>query len=403
MRRTWLLTVLLPSSVLAASGFSGYVQEHFTYRTQSKALCGAVEACSVMVNEQRLQVLGEWQPASTFGAVLRVDALHDSANQRSRALVREGYVDMTPSPYFAIRFGRQVITWGVADYLFVNDMFPKNYDAFFTGKPFDHMKEAVDALKINGLIGETETELVLSRPQRDEMPSSSRFLSAVLPGSARIEHASRHGTDGALRLATKLGRLDSSFYAGYYRNREAGLYAVPGNAVRWKMQPTTHVGASVTGNIANGIGLAELAYLATKSEPANMNPYLPGRHIKALIGYARELGQDLSMSMQYHHEYQVNYASHMQSLASMTTPAPRTRQTAYVRLHKRLLHQTMGLGVQLFASGDGGRYVNPFVSYSIIDGLNVEAGANWFSGPADSRYGMMKRDSNAYTSLRYSF
>jgi hypothetical protein len=59
--------------------------------------------------------------------------------------------------------------------------------------------------------------------------------------------------------------------------------------------------------------------------------------------------------------------------------------------------------MQAFVAFDGGRYLNPFASYSMADGWNWEVGANLFDGKATSRYGSMKRDSNLYTSLRYSF
>lgn len=403
MKKAWLLAAVLPSCALAAGGIGGYAQQHLAYRATGHGPCAGLPACATMANEQRLQLHGEWQPGAGIGATLRTDAVHDRAVRTTRLVAREAYLDLTPSPEVSLRLGRQVITWGVGDYLFVNDIYPKNYDAFFTGKPFDHMKEAVDAVKLNALVGAIEAELVLARPRQDETPLRARFLAAATPPGMAVQAADRDGSDFALRVAGKMGRWDGALYVARYRAREPATVGVPGNALELELRPTRHVGASATGSVANGVVLAELAYVDTDLRAGNMNPYLFGRRLKALLGYATELGHDLSFSAQYHHEAELDYGRYLQSLAPMVEPARRAQQTVYLRLHKRLFHQTLGMGVQAFASFDGGKYVNSFASYSIADGLNLEAGFNWFGGPAASRYGMMHHDRNVYASLRYSF
>lgn len=402
MKKAVLLAITLPTAVSAAAGVSGFVQEQASWRVGSADECVNVQACRTMVNEQRAQLLGEWQPLASVGVSVRADAFNDAAIGKTRLVAREAYLDYRASSQLSVRAGRQVITWGVGDYLFVNDIFPKNYDAFFTGKPFDHMKEAVDGVKVNAFAGDTELELVWARPRLDEGPAGQRFIASAIPAGVPLLDADRNGGDVALRLARKLGRWDAALYAARYHSREAGLYATGTGLLRDSVR-TRHLGASATGNFGSGVVLAELAYSKSDIKPGGFNPYMPGERLKALLGYSRELGQDLSVSVQYHHEVELDYTSYRQGLAPSVAPADRLQQTAYVRVQQRLFHQTLGLGIQLFASFDGGKYANPFVSYSIADGLNLEAGANVFDGPATSRYGMMRNDKNVYASLRYSF
>lgn len=402
MKKGVLLAVTLAAEASAAAAVSGFVQEHASLRLASKDECVNVQACRTMVNEQRAQVLGEWQPLESIGISVRADAFNDAAIGKTRLLAREAYLDYRASSYLSLRAGRQVITWGVGDYLFVNDIFPKNYDAFFTGKPFDHMKEAVDGVKVNAFAGDTELELVWAWPRQDQGPDGQRFIAAAVPAGVPLSSVDRTGGDVALRLARKLGRWDAALYAARYRSREAGLFATGTGLLRDSVL-TRHAGASATGNIGSGVVLAEMAYSKSDIKQGGVNPFMPGERLKALLGYAREVGPDLSVSVQYHHEAELDYASYRNALAPTVAPAGRLQQTAYVRVHKRLFHQTLGLGIQMFASFDGGKYANPFVSYSIADGLNLEAGANLFDGPATSRYGMMRHDKNAYASLRYSY
>lgn len=401
MKLALLTALALPGLAVAGEGTSGYLQQHLSYRA-TDVNCATVPACKTMVNEQRAQVLVERGFGAQASGVLRLDAVHDAVAGRAKLVAREAYVDYNVSPNLTVRAGRQVITWGVGDYLFVNDIFPKNYDGFFTGKPFDHMKEAVDGVKINGVAGEVEMEIVIARPRRDQMPSAQRFTAAAMPSSVSVTGPDNDGTDIAMRAAQKFGRWDTALYAARYQSRDTAMFG-SATGLELRTRRTTHAGASAIGSIGSGVALAELAVTSSELQTGNMNPFMPAKRLKALIGYSRDLAEDLSLSVQYHHEAELDYDAYLRSLSPMVKPGDRLQQTAYARLVQRLRHQTLGIGLQVFASFDGGIYANPFVSYSIMDGLNLEAGANWFQGPAASRYGMMAHDKNAYASLRYSF
>jgi hypothetical protein len=404
MKKVAWLALLLPLWANAAPLWSGYVQEHLSHRTRSAPTCVQLrDACHFMANEQRLQLLAEAALPADVNATLRVDATNDVATHRSTVLVREAYLDWTLSPVASVRAGRQVITWGVADYLFVNDIFPKNYDAFFSGKPFDHMKEAVDAIKFNGVVHGVELDLVLSRPQMDQAAAPARFNSMHMPPPVAVSPATRHGVDSALRLGRKFGRWDTAAYLARYQSRDGGLFASAPLAMTWQSSTTRHAGASVTGPLGQGVVLGEVAYMKVDQRNNNFNRYHTGSQMKGLVGYAHEFGDDLSASLQYHIESSTDHHSYRASLAAGVIPADRHRQTVYLRVQKRMLHQTLTIGTQAFAALEGGNHLNPFASYAIADGLTLEGGANLFNGASQSRYGMMKHDSNVYSSLRFSF
>lgn len=61
--------------------------------------------------------------------------------------LREGYIDYTANKW-DLRLGRQVITWGFGDLIFINDVFPKDYEAFFSGRPLEYLKKGIDGVKI---------------------------------------------------------------------------------------------------------------------------------------------------------------------------------------------------------------------------------------------------------------
>ena len=48
--------------------------------------------------------------------------------------LREAYILLYPSDSLDLKVGRQILTWGTGDLLFINDMFPKDWQSFFIGR-----------------------------------------------------------------------------------------------------------------------------------------------------------------------------------------------------------------------------------------------------------------------------
>ena len=46
-----------------------------------------------------------------------------------------------------LRVGRQILTWGTGDLLFINDLFPKDWVSFFSGREEQYLKNPVDAAR----------------------------------------------------------------------------------------------------------------------------------------------------------------------------------------------------------------------------------------------------------------
>ena len=61
--------------------------------------------------------------------------------------LRETYVLTRPLSMLDLKAGRQVLTWGTGDLLFINDLFPKDWNAFFIGRDVEYLKAPSDAIK----------------------------------------------------------------------------------------------------------------------------------------------------------------------------------------------------------------------------------------------------------------
>jgi hypothetical protein len=60
--------------------------------------------------------------------------------------LRELNVLFTPVDWAEVKVGRQILTWGTGDLLFINDLFPKDWNSFMLGRDEEYLKAPSDAL-----------------------------------------------------------------------------------------------------------------------------------------------------------------------------------------------------------------------------------------------------------------
>lgn len=401
------MSVMVAATVLpaipAGADMTGFAQLRQAQRLHALDDCGPVAGCAAMVREIRAELLIERRLASQFAATARLEGLYDDAVSDGKAAVREAYIDWMPASTLNIKLGRQVLTWGISDYLYVNDIFPKNYDAFFTGAGFDRMKEPVDAANVTGHVGDADVEVVVSRSRADTSPSPSRFVALTMSTSAISADDADDRADVAAKLSTHSSGWDVAAYVASFRARDQ-RYFMDAGGLRYDRPRTQHLGVSITGNFAAGLVWAEAAVRNTAQEKnAVVSRHFIGSAAKFIVGYSREIGSDLTASAQLQTEAPLQRADYVDSLAADVRPLQGVASTLHLRLQGQWLNQALSAGAQVFASNEGDTHVNPFVRWSPVDGWTIEGGTHLFNGRPDTRYGAFRDDSNAYVLGRYSF
>src|SRR3990172_8821331 len=76
----------------------------------------------------------------------KADAVWDPSNQFSKIDIREAYLTRRGSR-LDLTLGKEIITWGVGDLVFLTDVFPKDWEAFITGAPIEYLKKGSIAVK----------------------------------------------------------------------------------------------------------------------------------------------------------------------------------------------------------------------------------------------------------------
>ena len=80
---------------------------------------------------------------------VKADLLWDAVVREALVEMREANISLAPLDFMDVKVGRQILTWGTGDLLFINDLFPKDYVSFFIGRDLEYLKAPSDALKLS--------------------------------------------------------------------------------------------------------------------------------------------------------------------------------------------------------------------------------------------------------------
>ncbi|MBN1794811.1 MAG: hypothetical protein JW844_07605 [Candidatus Omnitrophica bacterium] len=356
--------------------------------------------------------LNRWTPEINVKGDFLLDGYFGGATDVS---LRELNALITPAHFMDIKLGRQVFTWGTGDYLFVNDVFPKDYVSFLIGRDDEYLKAPSDGVRIS-LYNKMANLEVIAIPffEPNVIPTGERlsFFDSFQQGIAGRESErvliepprQPSNTEYALRAYRTFGSYEAALY-GFY-----GFYKMPrgykNEALRQLYYPGLSVyGASVRGPVAGGIGSLEAGYYDSREDRKGDDRLIENPSFKALCGYERDLGNDLRVGVQYQYEQILNYTEYQAALLAGDFFWDEYRHLITARLTKLLLRQTLHLSLFSFYSpSDHEVYLRPSATYDIKDNVELSIGANLIWGDEDkTEFGQFEENTNVYMRVRISF
>ncbi|NKI33734.1 hypothetical protein HFP89_00965 [Wenzhouxiangella sp. XN79A] len=329
--------------------------------------------------------------------------------------LREAFVGLPIGERMDLRAGRQVLTWGVGDLLFLNDLFPKDWNSFFVGRDVEYLKAPSDALRAAFFLPAFNLDVVYT-PRFD----ADRFLDprrlsyfdprfgAVVGASVPFDPVVPDGwfddDEWAVRVYRLLGgwELAAYGYRGFWKSPE-GFDPVTG---RPRFPRLDVWGASARGTLGRGVLSTEFAAYDSRDDDRGRDPFTPNSEQRLLIGWDQELVANLSLGLQYYVE---RTADHSALLASwpdgVGRPPDRHRQLLTGRLTWLTHGQNVTWSAFVFASpSDRDAYLRGAWSWKPTDRWTLSAGFNAFEGRnRDSFFGQFETNSNAYLGVRYGF
>jgi len=380
---------------------------------------------SRVLNETRLQIDDIWYgDAATIQ--LKVDLLYDDLmddkddidleNGHGFVDLRKAYILFSPLPIMDVKLGRQVLTWGTGDLIFINDLFPKDWQSFFLGRDEEYLKSPSDAILVSLFPSFANFDIAYT-PRFDP----DRYISGE-----RISYWNGRDTVGrnsvlkvdrpnnwfgddeiALRVYQSLGASEAALYA--YR----GFWKSPGgfdpDSGRWTFPRLNVFGASLRGNIFSGIGNIEAGYYDSQEDRDGDDPFVNNSEMRLLLGYEREVIKDFTIALQYYLEHMMHFQDYLDAMDAVgmdtSTARDEDRHTLTLRLTRLLMNQNLILGCfTRYSPTDHDAYIKPTIAYKVNDNWKISVGGNFFVGR--DRYTFLnqfRKNNNVFASIRYSF
>jgi len=346
---------------------------------------------------------------SRFQYTAKGDLVYDEVLGEWDAQARELTVSTGIGDHLDAKLGRQVMTWGTGDYVFLNDLFAKDWQAFFIGRDDEYLKAPHDALRLSGYFDLANIELAWTPEfEPDVYPRGERLsvfnpMAGQIIGEAQAFVAATPDDDElALRLYRTIGSVEWALY-GY-----DGFHKSP-TALSSDGQPTFSrlraLGGSVRLPLGPGLFNAEVSRHDSLDDPSGTDPRTPNSQWRALVGYEKELLTRLTGSLQLYLEHTEDHAELLSNSPTPRWEAEQNRTLVTTRLTWRDARDTVTLSLFAFYSpSDEDGHLRPRFDYCFDDNLSLSTGFNLFFGEeTHSFFGQFEDNNNAYARIRYAF
>lgn len=383
-------------------------------------------------------------PAAETRLQLRVESYGDNAEVFAKAdfvqdgfdsanyfwELREAYVKFRAPIDIDFKIGRQILTWGTGDLLFINDVFAKDYQSFFIGRQDEYLKAPQTALRAEwytkagsfSVVAIPDFEpnvlptgdcLSFYNPMSGDIVGSSGYMMPVEPGNEF------DNVEVAFRYAKGISSFNLAGYAyrGFYKDPR-GVRMLSPTDIQLYFPRLNVYGASLRGQIAGGILWMEGGYYDSREDHCGGEYFIENSSTKGFIGFERQVAADFTGNLQFQAEVMSSYGSYEKSYndyvammelmnpdAPITPKADKVRTLVTSRWTKQLASQTVMISLFGFYSpSDEDAYIRFSTAYKYTDELSLVVGGNIFEGKNNyTMFGQFDHNDNLYAKVNYGF
>lgn len=384
-------------------------------------------ATEYSASETRLQLRMEnySDKGEFFG---RLDFTYDGAFEPEYDWeLREGYFKFRLGNNFDFKVGRQILTWGTGDLIFINDVFAKDYQSFFVGRDDQYLKAPQNAIRMEyySPIG-SFSAVWTPRFEPNRLPTGERlsyylppmpaagggFSPGMIVGTGIDEmfyfdpplpEATFENSEIAARYQKQVGAFNTAlyFYKGFYKN-PLGFDVV--NSV--PVYPKLHIyGASLRGAVMGGILWLEGGYYDSRYDEDGDNPYMPNSSATGMIGFERQVATNLTANIQWQADYMLDYDIFLTQQLPGYYVRDEVKHLVTSRITKKMSSETVTLsGFVFYSPTEEDLYLRLSTAYKYTDEITLMAGTNLFDGNyPNTDFGQFALNDNIYLKLTYGF
>jgi hypothetical protein len=416
-----LASVMISATVWADIKLDGFMQGLYGGRLDQKNPTSSEQTA----NESRLQLhLEQVNDKSEFFG--RLDFTYDGtadgqSNYNYIWELREAYLKTRLGNHIDLKLGRQILTWGTGDLIFINDVFAKDYRSFFIGRDDQYLKAPQNALRMEYYGGIGSLALIWTpRFEPNRLPDG-RTLSYFNPFTESIvgtgigeqyyfapplPPAKFENGEWAARFSRQIGTFNTAlyFYKGFYKNPNGAVMTVDGPM---PVFPKLNVyGASFRGPMAGGIVWLEGGYFDSRQDHCGHNPLMPNSSTTGMIGFERQIASNLTVNAQWQVDIVSSYDTYKAQQTAMHTYV---RDEIYHLVTSRitkLLHSELVTlsGFVFYSPTDKDMYARLSAEYKYTDQITFAVGSNIFDGSYEATsFGQFQRNDNIYLKVTYNY
>lgn len=393
------------------SAFSGFIEVAFGARLSSDPVISTDKTLA----DLRAQL--QWEKDFTsssieFTADLYYDGVLDQTRLQVRELAWQGNLSGLGEwgSKFDVKLGQQILTWGTGDYVFLNDLFPKDFQSFFAGRDDDYLKAPSLSAKVSGFFDWANVDFVVTPEFTPDNYINGDYFSFFSP-LAGANVAPRfdvspplrpQSPEYALRMYKTIEAVEYALYA--YK----GFYKSPASFTEFGEPRFTELevyGASAMTPFASGLLNVEMAYYDSLEDKQGIDPLIPNSQTRWLVGYEQELIKNLTGSVQWYLERTGDYDALQSNSLNPAFEPSQNRTVLTQRLSYRALQQTLTLNLfNFYSTSDEDGYMKLNVDYSPVDQWRLSGGLNIFYGEQTFTFFNQFEDaSNVFARFKYYY
>ncbi|TWX51108.1 hypothetical protein [Colwellia hornerae] len=387
--------------------FSGFVEAGYGYLLQDN-----IVESNASLSEINTRVNLDYSHEA-FELVSKAELIYDDVLRDTFLQTRELNIRFSPTDKTDVKLGRQILTWGTGDYIFLNDLFAKNWQSFFSGRDDQYLKAPSDSAKGTWYVGNYSLDLTWT-PEftPDIYITGERFsfyspqAKAIVAPADKFRVEKTNKAQFSARLATNNNGVEYALY-GYrgFWPTPVGITENNNQQLQAYFPAMNAWGASVRLPVAGGLFNAEYASYNSIEDNNGTNPFIANGQNRFLVGFESEVIKNLTASVQFYVEQTKHYQQFISHSATPATDVDENRQLLTFRLTYRTLQQKLIYSVfNFYSPTDNDGYLKPSIAYRYNDQWLFSAGANLFWGNEKyTFFGQHQQNSNAWLRVKAHF
>lgn len=391
----------------AAVDVHGFVEPSYGVRYTDD---GPIEDRNTLL-ETHAMLESQWYGEQGESLNLRVLANQSQSGDADIEL-REGSVFVPLSTTWELSAGRQVLSWGPAQFEFINDHFAKDYKSFFVGRDLEFLKAPNDAIEFSRYGENVNANLVFTprfdadrTPTGMDVPVYHPGLGQLVDGDSappvvRPEDSPDNG-ELHLRLYQRLGRWEAAVY---------GYRGYTGRPVGWLNGRSFHPemssgGFSLRGPLWGSVVWLETAYNDIRHDLSGDTRGVPPDRGHLMVGGRYRTSPTVSYMFQATWSRQFNGDDYRDLFPSDHHNSEQNRYRLQAATTRTYWQDRLEVEVRGFlGTTEEDWHLRATSTYEWSDAVNLTVGSlHYGADRPDSRFGSLADHDLFLTRLRYSF